>query len=219
VTVGASEADRRSRVVRLTPAGQAERRLLDRLSDDAASALLEPLSPAKQRELVAAMGTVERLVTAGAVQIAQADPDDPDARACIDAYFAELNRRSETPFDPAAGVTADPHELRPPAGIFLLAYLHGEPVGCGAVKNHPGELSEIKRMWVADRARGMGLGRRMLEALERQAAEFGATTVRLDTNRNLTEAIAMYRSAGYTDIERYNDEPFAHHWFQKRLSG
>ena len=82
------------------------------------------------------------------------------------AYFAELDRRSESGFDAAAGISAEPHEVTPPAGLFLVAYLRGEPVGCGAVKHHPGDPSEIKRMWVAESARGLGIARRLLAELE-----------------------------------------------------
>ena len=72
-------------------------------------------------------------------------------------------------------------------------------------------------MWVAPTARGLGLGRRLLVELERAAADHGVRTLRLETNQNLTEAIALYRSAGYVEVERFNDEPYAHHWFEKRL--
>ena len=218
VTVAPDEADRRTRVVGLTAAGRAERETLDRLSDERAWSLLAPLAGAQQDELVAAMRKVERLLTAGSVEIGPVDPADPDARRCVAAYFAELNRRSETPFDPATGISAEPHELRPPAGVMLLASLRGEAVGCGALKHHPGAPSEIKRLWVADSVRGLGVGRRLLAELERRAAAHGARAVRLDTNRHLVEAIALYRSAGYVEVPRFNDEPFAHHWFEKPLA-
>jgi ribosomal protein S18 acetylase RimI-like enzyme len=100
---------------------------------------------------------------------------------------------------------------------MLVAYLHGEAVGCGALKNHEHEPSEIKRMWVAEHVRGLGVGRRLLAELESRAAEHGARAVRLETNRNLAEAIAMYRKAGYAEVPAFNDEPFAHHWFEKPL--
>jgi ribosomal protein S18 acetylase RimI-like enzyme len=91
-------------------------------------------------------------------------------------------------------------------------------VGCGAVRNHPGAPSEIKRMWVAESARGMGLGRRLLTELESLARASGAVAARLDTNRNLVEAISMYRSGGYVEVPAFNGEPFAHHWFEKPLA-
>jgi ribosomal protein S18 acetylase RimI-like enzyme len=72
-------------------------------------------------------------------------------------------------------------------------------------------------MWVAPRTRGLGVGRRLLGRLEDAAAESGAEAVRLETNRMLTEAIALYRSSGYVEVPAFNDEPFAHHWFEKRL--
>ena len=217
VTVSPGETDRRTRIVRLTAAGLAERALLDERSDALARSLLEPLPEARRDELVAAMRVVERLVTAALVHIRPADPARPDARRCIEAYFAELDRRSDSGFDRAASATLRPHELRPPAGVMLLAYLHGEPVGCGALRHHHGEPSEIKRLWVDGSVRGLGVGRRLLGDLEDRARRHGAEAVRLDTNRNLTEAIALYRRTGYAEVPPFNDEPFAHHWFEKVL--
>jgi DNA-binding MarR family transcriptional regulator/GNAT superfamily N-acetyltransferase len=217
VHVSASARDGRVRTAQLTPAGQAERELLDRRSDELARSLLAPLTREQRARLGAAMGEVERLLTAALVEIRPADPTHPDARSCLGSYFAELDRRSDSRFDPAQGVSAEPHELRPPAGLLLVAYLREQPVGCGAVKHHGHAPSEIKRMWVADTARGLGLGRRLLAELEACAARSGAHAVRLETNRALTEAIALYRSAGYAEVAAFNDEPFAHHWFEKSL--
>ena len=77
---------------------------------------------------------------------------------------------------------------------------------------------ELKRMWVAPSARGLGVGRRLLAELESRPAAAGAGTVRLETSGALVEAIAMHRSAGYREVGAFNDEPYAHHWFEKRLS-
>jgi DNA-binding MarR family transcriptional regulator/GNAT superfamily N-acetyltransferase len=217
VEVVPSGADGRVRTARLTPAGRAERAELDRRSDELARSFLEPLSSAQRERLVAAMGEVERLLTAALVEVRAVDPAGADARSCLRAYVAELNRRSERGFDPAAGVSAEPHELRPPAGLFLVAYLRSEPVGCGGVKHLDGGPSDIKRMWVAPGARGLGLGRRLLRELEAEAARHGAPAVRLETNQVLTEAMALYRSAGYVEVPPFNDEPFADHWFEKIL--
>ena len=217
VRVAPSPSDRRIRIARLTPTGLSERALLDKRSDELAASILAPLDPGQRDELVAAMRTVQRLLMTAAIEIRTVDPTDRDAGRCIRAYFAELDRRSESGFDPGAGISAEPHELVPPAGRFLIAYLRGDPVGCGAVKNHPGGPSELKRMWVAESARGLGIGRRLLTALEACAAGSGALTVRLETNRALVEAVAMYRSSGYVEVPPFNDEPFAHHWFEKQL--
>ena len=212
-----SPSDRRIRIARLTPTGLSERALLDKRSDELAASILAPLDPGQRDELVAAMQTVQRLLMTAVIEIRTVDPTDRDAVRCVRAYFAELDRRSESGFDPGAGISAEPHELTPPAGRFLIAYLRGEPAGCGAVKHHPGGPSELKRMWVAESARGLGIGRRLLAALEACAAGSGASTVRLETNRALVEAVAMYRSTGYVEVPPFNDEPFAHHWFEKQL--
>ena len=217
IEIAPSAMDGRVRFARLTAAGSAERAVLDERSDELARSILDPLDRPRRDRLVEAMRTVERLITASAVDLRIVDPSGADARACLRAYFAELNRRSELPFDPAKGTSAEPHELRAPAGAFVIAYLRDEPIGCGAVKHPPDRPSEIKRMWVAESARGLGIGRRLLGELERLVGVAGAAVVRLDTNKSLVEAISMYRSAGYRAIPRFNDEPFAHHWFEKRL--
>jgi DNA-binding MarR family transcriptional regulator/GNAT superfamily N-acetyltransferase len=217
VSVRPSAADRRVRTAQLTAAGRRERRVLERRSDELARSFLAPLGERQQKQLVAAMGEVERLLSAALVHIDVVDPGRPEAQACLTAYVAELGRRFDAGFDPARSISAELHELRPPAGLFLVATLHSEPVGCGALKLHGTEPAELKRMWVADRARGLGIGRRLLEELERRAAEAGARVVRLETNRTLREAIGLYRSAGYLEVEAFNDEAYAHHWFEKRL--
>ena len=145
------------------------------------------------------------------------DPDSPDARWCRDRYFAELAARFEGGFDPEHGGAAGDRDMAPPAGRFLVARRAGDPVGCAGLKLHPGNWAEIKRMWVAPSARGSGLARRLLRELENHARQSGATVLRLDTNRALTEAQALYRREGYSEIPRFNDNPYAHHWFEKAL--
>ena len=218
VTVEASEADGRIRTARLTAAGEAERAELDRLSDGAAASLLGPLTSGQRGRLVNAMAEVERLLTASAIVTGVRDPRDPDARRCLRAYVEELSGRFDDGFDPARSISAADHEMTPPAGLFLVATLHGEPAGCGALKFHPGAPAEIKRMWVAPAVRGLGLGRRLLAELEAHAAERGVRVLRLETNQTLTEAISLYRAAGYREVPAFNDEPYAHHWFEKTLS-
>jgi DNA-binding MarR family transcriptional regulator/GNAT superfamily N-acetyltransferase len=217
VELVAGGLDRRVRTARLTPAGLAERKAIEEASDALAESFLRQLNARQQKRLVDAMADVERLLTAAMVDMRPVDPVHPDARHCVRAYVAELNRRSNSGFDPSKGVSAEPHELRPPAGVFVVASLHQEPVGCGAVKHHEAAPSEIKRMWVAESVRGLGLGRRLLERLETEAIRSGATAARLETNGALTEAIALYRAAGYREVPAFSDEPFAHHWFEKTL--
>ena len=152
------------------------------------------------------------------VQIKSVDPQHPDARYCLAKYVAELNQRCERGFDPSVGETALPHEVRPPAGEFFVAYLHGEAVGCGAVKHHVDGPAEIKRMWISPLARGRGLGRRLLERLEMCAREGGARVAHIETNAVLVEALSLYRSSGWVDVPAFNQEPFADHWLEKSLS-
>jgi DNA-binding MarR family transcriptional regulator/GNAT superfamily N-acetyltransferase len=218
VRVEPSAADARVRMARLTSEGLAERRVLDARSDQLAAAILEPLSEGQRERLIAAMDEVTRLLTASMVRVEVVDPRLPAAQYCLSEYFAELGGRFDAGFDPARSISADNAELTPPAGLLLMATLHAEPVGCGALKFHGTEAAEIKRMWVSPDARGLGLGRRLLAELERTAAAHHAPAVRLETNRNLTEAIALYRSAGYQEVPAFNTEPYAHHWFEKLLN-
>lgn len=217
VTVAPNPGDRRTRIASLTPRGRRERALLDRRSDDLAQSLLDPLNAKQQERLIDAMTTVERLLTASLVDVRAADPEHADAQRCLASYFAELERRSGTVLEPATLAAAKPHEMRPPHGVMLVAYLRGEAIGCGAVKFHGAEPCEIKRMWVADEARGLGLGRRLLGELEATARAAGATVAHIETNHTLTEAIALYRSAGWIEVAPFNEEPFADHWFRKPL--
>jgi GNAT superfamily N-acetyltransferase len=218
IRLAPAAGDHRVRTAVLTGEGRAERAELDRLSDDLAASLLAPLNGRQRDQLTAAMSTVERLLTAGLVTIAVADPASEEARACMAAYFAELGERFDGGFDPASSLPATDSELAEPSGLLLVARLHGEPVGCGALKFHGTEPAELKRMWVARTARGLGLGRRLLAELEEQCRRHGAATVRLETNQTLTEAIALYRSAGYTEVAAFSDEQYAHHWFEKHLA-
>lgn len=217
VALSESASDRRVRVARLTAAGRTERDALDERSDELARSLLAPLSARQRERLVAAMGEVERLLTAASVEIEPVDPEHPAAQHCLAQYVAELNRRSDRGFDPSVGATALPHEVRPPAGKFFVAFLHGEPIGCGAVKHHADAPAELKRMWIAPEARGLGLGRRLLERLEACARDAGATVAHIETSAVLTEALALYRSAGWVEVPAFNEEPFADHWLEKVL--
>jgi DNA-binding MarR family transcriptional regulator/GNAT superfamily N-acetyltransferase len=218
VDVGPSERDRRVRTARLTPAGAAERRVLDRRSDELARSFLAPLGDAQRARLVSAMAEVGRLLTAALVDVRSVDPTEPAAQQCLNAYFAEINRRFATGFDEALSSAPGVDSMRPPAGLFLVATLRREPVGCGGLQFHGDAPPDIKRMWVAESARGLGIGRRLLAELEGCARAHGGRVVRLETNRTLAEAINLYRSSGYHEVEAFNDERYAHHWFEKRLS-
>jgi DNA-binding MarR family transcriptional regulator/GNAT superfamily N-acetyltransferase len=218
VAVETAATDRRVRRARLTRAGLAERAALDRLSDDLAVSILAALDERQRTRLVTAMEDVERLLVASEITIGAEDPATDDARWCMERYFAELADRFECGFDPALSIPADADELTPPSGLLLVARRREQPLGCGALKLHAGAPAELKRMWVSPDARGLGLGRRLLGELEQSAADAGAGVVRLETNAALVEAIALYRGAGYEEVEAFNDEPYAHHWFEKHIT-
>jgi DNA-binding MarR family transcriptional regulator/GNAT superfamily N-acetyltransferase len=214
---GPAPGDGRVRYVKLTKAGHRELGVLNRLSDAAAAAMLEQLTGTQRMALTSAMGTVERLLLARAVRLDVETPTGRDAKYCLARYFEELAERFEAGFDPALSISAAAEELTPPNGFFVIARLKGDPVGCGALKCHP-SYGEIKRMWVKGSSRGLGLGKRILNHLEDIARERQIPLLRLETNRALIEAQSLYKSSGYREVGAFNDEPYAHHWFEKRLS-
>lgn len=217
VTLSPNNHDRRVRTATLTRAGRVEKAMLDRRSDSLARSFLQPLGGAQRDRLVEAMSDVERLLTASMVEIDRVDPSTGDARWCVAQYFAELDSRFDGGFDPALSISADARELTLPAGELLMARLRGKPVACGALKFHGRAPAELKRMWVSPEIRGLGVGRRMLGELEHHAWQRGARVIHLETNRSLKEAIALYRASGYREVRAFNQEPYAHHWFEKRL--
>ncbi|HEY0950967.1 GNAT family N-acetyltransferase [Nocardioides sp.] len=209
VELVADPADRRRRTARLTAAGLETWRDLDRRSDDLARTLVAPLTPRQRDRLADALATADLLVRAATITVREVPPDDPVARDAAGRYFAELDRRFPRGFEPGA-----PDH----AGTFLVATSAGRPVAYGGVRGLSADTGEIKRMWVHDDWRGAGLGSRMLRELEALARRLGHRRVVLDTNRTLTEAVALYARAGYTEIDRYNDNPYAEAWFEKALA-
>ena len=217
IAVAKGDGDGRRRHVSLTRKGSAERAAYDRLSDNLAASMLGSLDASEQSRLVAAMAEVERLIRAAMVEVAAEAPDSADARRCLDAYFRELEARFEGGFDAATDDSARAEDMAPPSGLFMIARLDGEAVGCGGFKRIDKTTGEIKRVWTTPPARGLGVARRVLRTLESAAREGGLKTLRLDTNRALTEAHALYRNEGYREVARFSDNPYAHHWFEKCL--
>ncbi len=165
-----------------------------------------------------AMADVDRRILASRVRIEIIDPREIDARHCLRSYFEELDHRFDTGFDPAQSISASDDEMTLPNGLLLVAKLPEAAVGCGALKFHfATKIAEVKRMWVASHVRGLGLGRRLLERLSAEAALRGIVILRLETNRSLSEAKHLYERAGFVEVEPFNNEPYAHHWFQKDL--
>jgi len=214
VRVSAHPDDGRLRVAELTPAGEAELAEQDRRANGVAESLLGALAEGQRRELVAALGAAQRLLRLASVSVQAVDPVSADARGCLAAYVAELWERFPEGFDEADLV--QPQEVQGNAGVFLVAYEDGCPVGCGGLRALEAGAGEIRHVWVAAGTRGLGVGRRLLAGLEREAAARGFGVVRLSTHRALTEAVQMYRSSGYTEIPPYGQDSHAHYWFEKR---
>lgn len=216
VQVRPDPTDLRRRRATLTQAGLAERAAYDRLNDEMAETMLAR-APRHRAAFLAAMDLVAITLNADRITIALTDPEDPAARACLSAYFRLLTERIE-------GVTAahvpdpDPEadHYRAPDGAFLLAWCDGLPIGCFSLKTLEPGTGEVKRLWVDPGARGLGLARRLMRAIEDQARTLGLSRLKLDTNAALTEAIALYEGSGWTPVKAYSGFP-ATHWFGKPL--
>ena len=208
--------DARRRVVRLTAAGKREFRAYEKLSDARADAILA--RHPHPEALLAAMDLVAVALQRDRIAIEQADPRSAPARDCLQAYYDELARRFASGFDVSLSRDPDADDMLPPRGAFLLAWSDGLPVGCVGLKNGGAQPAEVKRLWVAPAARGLGLARRLMDAVEDAARAIGLPLLRLDTNSALPEAIALYRRTGWTEIPRFNDDPYPDVFFEKRLS-
>lgn len=211
-------ADGRVRIARLTRAGLEELERLNSLSDDLARSMLAPLEHKQALRLVAAMAEVDLLLCAASIEFEESDPRSADVEGCLQRYYAELAARFPNGFELHADDAPPAEVFLGPTGRMLIARLFGEPVGCGGIRTLESGVGEIKRMWLSPRVRGLGLGRRLLAELERTAAALKLRTIRLDTNGSLAEAIRLYHASGYRAIPRYNDNPYAQHWFEKSLT-
>ncbi|MCX5368471.1 helix-turn-helix domain-containing GNAT family N-acetyltransferase [Streptomyces sp. NBC_00015] len=215
VRISVHPDDNRLRMVELTPAGHVELKEQNRRADVRTADLLTGLDARQRTELTEAMATARRLLRLAAITVERVDGAAPDARACLEAYAADLTARfgSFTASD-----LVGPAEVSGTTGAFFVAYEEGRPVGCGGLRTLEPGVGELKHVWVHPDARRLGLARRLLEQLERAAAERGLNLLRLDTNASLTEARAMYRACGYREIPAYVDHVYADHWFEKRLA-
>jgi len=217
VETAAAPHDARVRKAVLTRAGLAELDELNRLSDKAAEAILTALPGSQRGRLIMAMAEVERLLRASDIEISAEPADSDAARWCVEQYFALLNARFERGYNPGKAPPVGPEDFTPPGGIFLVARAQGDPVGCGSLRTALPGVGEIRRLWVAETARGLGLGQRLLERIEAEARAIGLGTVRLDTNKALTEARALYLKNGYREVPPFNDDPHPDYWFEKSL--
>jgi DNA-binding MarR family transcriptional regulator/GNAT superfamily N-acetyltransferase len=217
VQVRPRPGDNRARVAELTPEGRAELADLNERAATVADDLLAQLTEHQRQEFAAAMGIVQRRLRLAAISIDVADPCSPPARQCLAEYADDIDQRFPGGFDRSALVPAA--EVTGASGAFLIARERQCPVGCGVLRTVAPATGEIRHLWVHAQARRLGLGQRLLRELESQAAARNMRSVRLDTHEVLTEAISMYRASGYREIPPYDDNPYAHHWFEKVLPG
>ncbi|MCO6383552.1 helix-turn-helix domain-containing GNAT family N-acetyltransferase [Oceanicola sp. 502str15] len=214
VTVGPHPEDGRKRLARLTTEGETEFAAYEALSDIRAEGLLA--NHPRPRALLDAMDLVASALGQHRIEIAEDDPQSDASRHCLGEYYGELARRFEQGFDVNLSRDPDAASMRPPVGSFLVARSDGLPVGCVGLKGGQA-FGEVKRLWVAPAARGLRLATRLMDALEARARALGMTVLRLDTNSALPEAVAMYRNAGWQEIDRFNDDPYPDHFFEKSL--
>lgn len=209
-------ADRRRRIARLTPAGVAEMAAYEAIGHDRAARLMARAG-SRRDEVVAAMDLIATLLNRDHLAIRPADPDSTEALYCLQSYFDELLARVAAA-KPGLFSLPDPgaDSYRPPQGRFLIAWSDDLPVGCVSLRPLEGTTAEVKRLWVHDSARGQGLARRLMARVEDEARAMGHRELKLDTNSALTEAIALYRGSGWTDIAPYTSAP-ADTWLGKML--
>lgn len=215
ITTGRHPTDGRRRVARLTPAGHTETACYDTLSDERAQNLLD--QHPHPDALLAAMDLVASALGRHRFDINHSNPRSETARYCLSEYTRELAHRFDAGFDITQNRDPDATDMEPPRGVFLVAMSDGLPIGCAGLKGDGTALGEVKRVWVAPAARGLGLARALMIHTENTARTLGMTHLRLDTNSALTGAIAMYRKSGWIEIPRFNNNPYAHLWFEKPL--
>lgn len=143
-------------------------------------------------------------------------PGDPEVRTLYDAFIRETDGPLEIDLE-AEIAAGPPRDLRPPAGVLLLVRVDGEAAGLGGVRHLDTEVAEVKSMYLAPAFRGQGLARELLTELEEIARRHGCEAVRLDTSDYLTDAIGLYRAAGYREVADYNANPKASLWFERSL--
>ena len=211
----AHQDDARRRVASLTRAGQREFAAYERISNAQAENLLARNSQAEA--LLAAMDLIASALTRDRIALTEMDPRSDEARYCLREYYAELGRRFKQGFDVSLSRDPDAKDMRRPRGSFVVAVSDALPIGCVGLKGTDHGYAEIKRLWVAPSARGLGLGRRLMDAAEDAARTLGISLLRLDTNSALPEAGQLYRTTGWREIPRFNDDPYPDLFFEKPL--
>ena len=211
--------DRRRRIAALTGRGQQEWNVLEVRSERLAQRLVAPLSATHRARLDAALVAAGRILASATASFDVVDPRSSEAAWAVRQYFSELDLRFDGGFDAGDAIEEEAPQYEAPDGAFVVVHCDGAAIACGGLRTLEHGVGEIKRMWVSESFRGVGLGPRLLAELEEHGHRLGHRRVVLDTHSSLAEAIAMYRRNGYSEIERYNDNPYAQRWFEKKLGG
>ncbi|HEX3735834.1 MAG TPA: GNAT family N-acetyltransferase [Solirubrobacterales bacterium] len=152
------------------------------------------------------------------LKLESASREDPEVLALFGPFIREANGPLDLDLDVEAEIAAGPpQDLAPPGGVLLLARVGGEPAGLGGVRHLETEIAEVKSMYMAPAFRGRGLARRIVAELEEIARRHGCRAVRLDTSDYLTDAVRLYRAAGYREVPAYNTNLKANLWFERQL--
>jgi DNA-binding MarR family transcriptional regulator/ribosomal protein S18 acetylase RimI-like enzyme len=207
--------DARRRIAKLTRAGCREFSAYEAICNSQAEALLA--RHGRPEELLAAMDMIASAFGCSRISIEEMDPRGEEARYCLGQYYGELSRRFKGGFEVALSRDPDATDMKSPRGAFFVAMSNGLPLGCVGLKGNGSELAEIKRLWVAPSARGLGVGLRLTDSAENAARNMSVQILRLDTNSVLGEALQLYSSTGWTEIERFNDDPYPDLFFEKHL--
>ncbi len=209
------DGDARRRVAKLTRTGRREFAAYEALSNTQAESIIARHS---QRDaLLAAMDLIASALTRERIAPTEMDPRSDEARYCLGEYYAELGRRFKQGFDVSLSRAPDAKDMRRPRGTFIVAMSDTLPIGCVGLKGTDHGYAEIKRLWVAPAARGLRLGRRLMDTAEDAARELGIDLLRLDTNSALAEAGQLYRTTGWREIPRFNHDPYPDLFFEKRV--
>lgn len=207
--------DGRKRIATLTEKGMEEFGYYEDISNSRASGVISSFQD--QERLLDAMDLIASVLGRSRIKITECDAVSEEALYCLNTYYKELNERFEQGFE--VGKSRDPEaaEMKRPRGVFLVAVSDGLPVGCVGLKGTDNLYAEIKRLWVAKSVRGLGLAKDLMAEVENVARDLGYSQLKLDTNRALPEAVRFYKNAGWAEIDRFNDDPYADYFFQKNL--
>jgi len=116
----------------------------------------------------------------------------------LDAYQSGL-------YPPESNHFLDVEALAEPRVRFFVARRAGRALGCGALRIDAAGYGELKRMFVSPDARGLKLGRRILDRVEEEARREGLVCLRLETGIHQPEALGLYRSAGYVERDAFGE--------------